>query len=304
MTVRRVSYSKNVLKKDGGAIMSKYTSVSYEWLNWIIDRLENGYSPRSLVKTMIERGFDVMTANQLVARIASMRNASLKISEGGPDNFIYESPRISTNENIIHTSDRDIKVIARVEKPVVMVLDDLLSAEECDELVALSKEKKLTRSTVIDSQTGKVSVDPVRTSSGTFFSFNEFEIISKLDLRIAEVMNCPVQNGEEIQILNYEIGKEFKPHYDYFNTASGSKIANGGQRISTLVMYLNDVAAGGETIFPKIGLSVIPKKGSAVYFEYCNSLGQVNPMTLHGGSPVISGEKWVATKWMRQERRN
>lgn len=79
------------------------------------------------------------------------------------------------------------------------------------------------------------------------------------------------------------------------------QLINGGQRVSTLIMYLNDVVSGGETIFPKIGLSIVPKKGSAaaVYFEYSNSLGQVDPLTLHGGSPVVQGEKW-----MRQQRRN
>ncbi|WP_442603088.1 2OG-Fe(II) oxygenase [Paenibacillus sp. KN14-4R] len=119
-------------------------------------------------------------------------------------------------------------------------------------------------------------------------------------------MNCPIQNGEEIQILNYDIGKKYKPHFDYFAAASGSKVqlANGGQRMSTLVIYLNDVVSGGETLFPKIGLSIVPQMGSAVYFEYSNSLGQVDPLTLHGGSPVVQGEKWIATKWMRQQRRN
>lgn len=306
MTVRRVSYTKNGLKKDGRLIMNKYTSVSYEWLDWIIESLENGHSPLTLVGSMVEKGYDELVADQLVARLAKMRNSNLKILDEISDNYIYESPRITIKENVIHTSDRDIQVIARLEKPVVVVLDNMLSAEECDAMVVHAKAKELTRSVVVDSQTGNQSVDPVRTSSGTFLHFNESELISRLDQRIAQVMNCPIQNGEEIQILNYKVGKEYKPHYDYFNNHSGSgaQLGNGGQRISTLVIYLNDVVAGGETIFPKIGLSVVPKKGSAVYFEYCNSFGQVNPLTLHGGAPVIQGEKWIATKWMRQEQRN
>jgi prolyl 4-hydroxylase len=67
-------------------------------------------------------------------------------------------------------------------------------------------------------------------------------------------------------------------------------------------MYLNDVPAGGETVFPKLNLSVVPEKGSAVHFEYCNSLGQIDARTLHGGLPVKEGEKWISTKWMRQRR--
>jgi len=55
-------------------------------------------------------------------------------------------------------------------------------------------------------------------------------------------------------------------------------------------------------IFPDIGLSVTPKKGAVVYFEYCNSQNQVDRLTLHAGKPVVAGEKWIATKWMRQRR--
>ena len=134
---------------------------------------------------------------------------------------------------------------------------------------------------------------------------DENPFIARLDRRIAEVMNWPVENGEGLQILNYQIGGEYKAHFDYFAPADpGSQVhlAHGGQRVSTLVMYLNEVEAGGETVFPDIGLSVVPKKGSAVYFEYCNSLGQVDPLSLHSGMPVIQGEKWIATKWMRQRR--
>lgn len=287
--------------------MSKVTSISFEWLDWIIENLANGYTPRSLVNIMVKKGYDEMAADQLVARIAIMMNTKLKLSSGSRNNYIYETPRFPMQENIIHTSDRDIQVIARVNKPVVVALDNLLSPEECDEIVTLAKKKKMARSMVIDPQTGMASVDNARTSSGTFFRHNESEIITRLDRRIAEVMNCPIQNGEEIKILNYKIGEEYKPHFDYLpvtNPGSKLQLVNGGQRTSTLIIYLNDVVSGGETIFPEIGLSIVPKKGSAVYFEYCNSLGQVDPLTLHGGSPVIQGEKWIATKWMRQGRRN
>ena len=72
-------------------------------------------------------------------------------------------------------------------------------------------------------------------------------------------------------------------------------------RISTLIMYLNDVEEGGETIFPSLNLSIKPQKGMAVYFEYFYNDQAVNELTLHGGSPVIKGEKWVATQWMRKK---
>jgi prolyl 4-hydroxylase len=67
-------------------------------------------------------------------------------------------------------------------------------------------------------------------------------------------------------------------------------------------MYLNDVEEGGETYFPKLNFSVAPKKGMAVYFEYFYDNHHLNELTLHGGSPIIDGEKWAATQWMRRKR--
>lgn len=71
---------------------------------------------------------------------------------------------------------------------------------------------------------------------------------------------------------------------------------------SFLVIYLNDVKDGGETIFPEIGLSIVPRAGHAVYFSYCNADNQLDSRSLHGGAPVRIGEKWIATKWLRQRR--
>ena len=112
-------------------------------------------------------------------------------------------------------------------------------------------------------------------------------------------MNIPIEHGESMQILRYTPGQEYKAHYDYFSSTSQAAKNN---RISTLIMYLNDVEQGGETFFPKLNLSVTPKKGMAVYFEYFYTDNDLNELTLHGGSPVIAGEKWVATQWMRKQK--
>jgi prolyl 4-hydroxylase len=189
-------------------------------------------------------------------------------------------------------------------RPVLAVFDNILSAQECDELIRLSSIK-LKRSTIVDPKTGEEEVIEDRSSFGTFFTLNESDFIVNLEQRIAAVMNLPVENGEGLQILHYKVGGEYKPHFDFFSpgdTGSAVHLARGGQRVSTMVMYLNDVKGAGETIFPDLGLSVTPKKGSAVYFEYCNSQNQLDPLTLHGGAPVADGEKWIATKWMRERR--
>jgi prolyl 4-hydroxylase len=213
----------------------------------------------------------------------------------------FTFPRLPRDVRRIQTADREVLVAMRIEQPEVALFENLLSTEECDELMELSRVK-LKQSTIVDPQTGKYEVIQDRSSYGTFFNVNETPFIAKLDARIAAVMNWPVENGEGLQILNYKIGGEYKPHFDYFppeHPGSAEHIANGGQRVSTLIIYLNDVDAGGDTIFPPLGLAIRPKKGSAVYFEYVNQEGEIDPHTLHGGAPVTHGEKWIATKWMR-----
>lgn len=60
-------------------------------------------------------------------------------------------------------------------------------------------------------------------------------------------------NGEDMQVLRYEPGQKYDPHYDYF--VDKVNIARGGHRIATVLMYLSDVVKGGETVFPMAEVS-------------------------------------------------
>jgi prolyl 4-hydroxylase len=276
-----------------------------EWLTWIDDNLVRGCTAQSIVEALVKSNVASGLAQAAVDQ-AAKRQARSPQKTGAlmPDAYVYQTPRLPQTGNVIRTHDRDVRVSLRLSKPVIAVFDNLLSAQECDELVRLSGIK-LKRSGVIDPKTGEIVVVDARSSFGTFFYRDESAFITGLDRRIAEVMHWPEENGEGIQVLNYQVGAEYKAHYDYFppdDPGSQAHLSKSGQRVSTLVMYLNDVAEGGETTFPELHLAITPKKGSAAYFEYTNTLGQVNPLTFHSGVPVVKGEKWIATKWMRQRR--
>ena len=193
-------------------------------------------------------------------------------------------------------TDREVVIVARLEEPLIVVLENVLSNEECDELIRLAKAKDNMQRSKIGATR---EVNELRTSSSMFLEESENEIVARVEKRIAAIMNIPIEHGEGLQILKYTPGQEYKAHYDFFS--STSKAANNN-RISTLVMYLNDVEQGGETFFPKLDFSVSPQKGTAVYFEYFYTDQNVNELTLHGGAPVIAGEKWVATQWMRKQK--
>lgn len=283
-------------------------SLSNEWLTWIQLNLARGCTAQSMVDAMVRDRIDpevaALAVRQVAATTAGGIAESTRAEETALDARAFAAPNFPQTGKAIRTRDRDVSVRLRIAKPVIAVLDDLLSAAECAELIGLSAVK-IKRSTVVDPVTGEHKVIDDRGSFGTFFSINENDLIARLDRRIAEVMCWPVENGEGLQILNYKVGGEYKPHFDYFppdDAGSRQHLANGGQRVSTMVIYLNDVEEGGETSFPSLNLSILPRKGSAVYFEYCDSRGQVDPLTLHAGAPVVAGEKWIATKWMRQGR--
>ncbi len=177
-----------------------------------------------------------------------------------------------------------------------------MSPGECDELIALARPR-LVPSTVVDPQTGQDVVAGYRNSLGMFFRPGESPLIARLDRRFAELMRLPVENGEGLQVLCYGEGGATAPHFDFVaptNDANRASLARSGQRVSTLLIYLNDVPEGGQTIFPRAGWTIQPRRGSAVCFESCNRRGQLDPQSLHAGQPVLRGQKWVVTKWMRQ----
>lgn len=196
--------------------------------------------------------------------------------------------------NKIKTEDREIKIIARFEEPLVVVLGSVLDDEECEALIQLSKDL-LQRSKIGSTK----EVSDIRTSSGAFLTDVKSNILARVEKRVSAIMGIPIEHGEGLHILNYKPGQEYKEHLDYF--APTSKAAKNN-RISTLVLYLNDVEEGGTTFFPKLNLTVCPQKGMAVYFEYFYNDPILNESTLHAGTPVVKGEKWIATQWMRRQK--
>ncbi|CAL9039727.1 prolyl 4-hydroxylase 1-like isoform X1 [Musa acuminata AAA Group] len=197
--------------------------------------------------------------------------------------------------------------------PRVILFHNFLSMEECDYLRAIAKPR-LRTSTVVDIKTGKGMKSDVRTSSGMFLSSEErkYPIIEAIEKRIAVFSQVPAENGELIQVLRYETSQLYRPHHDYFSDTFNLK--RGGQRVATMLMYLSDDVEGGETYFPMAGsgecscggkvvkgLCVKPNKGDAVLFWSMGLDGETDPNSLHGGCAVLRGEKWSATKWMRQK---
>jgi prolyl 4-hydroxylase len=184
------------------------------------------------------------------------------------------------------------------------VIEGFLAPSLCDELMKLAMPR-LTRSKVWSTEKGQEVEDSYRVSEQIFLGSQETELVANIERRIAEITRTPMENGEGIQVVRYLSGGYYKAHFDYFEpllVTNKAVLDRGGQRILTFMVYLNDVAEGGSTNFPRIGFRAQPKQGRAIYWSNVQPDGSVDPATEHSAEAVIAGEKWIFTKWIRERR--
>lgn len=265
---------------------------------WVAQHLAQGQPPAALVDAMRERQVAPAAAQAIVDAFVRARERgepfpvdTVEVGTVVPGARLAEGPAVQTH-------DRRIRVAMRTGAPLLAVLQDVLDGAECEALIALARPR-LKPSTLVDPVSGRDVASGLRGSLGMFFRPAETPLIAQIDRRLAELMGLPVSHGEGLQLLHYPVGAGSAPHFDFLqpsNDANRASIARSGQRISTLVCYLNDVADGGETDFPERGWQVTPQRGNAVVFEYDGA----DERSLHASRPVRAGEKWVATKWMRE----
>lgn len=281
-------------------------SVTIELRQWIVEQAAAGFAREAVMASMVASGWQMSVALKALEStwkepVPVPTQPALAVRREGatalrrlPDLDLSLSPRQ------IDAGDRMVDVIASLSQPRVVVLGNLLSAEECEALIE-SARPQLARSLTVATKTGGEELNPDRTSSGMFFTRGQTPEVARIEARIARLLNWPVENGEGFQVLHYRPGAEYKPHYDYFDPdepGTPTILKRGGQRLATLVMYLSEPARGGGTTFPDAGLEVAPVRGNAVFFSYDRP--HPSTRTLHGGAPVIEGDKWVATKWLRE----
>lgn len=171
----------------------------------------------------------------------------------------------------------------------VIEIPDFLTHEECDLLIQISKTVGLEKSLTVDGLNLKH-----RTSDTVWLKDND-DIVQQISKKVSVLTNTPITHQELIQVVHYNTGGKFKPHYDADNTSSNGT----SDRLSTFLIYLNDGYKGGDTTFPVINKSIVPKKGKAIYFYNLDKKNnKLIYEALHQGSPVTEGEKWIANKWI------
>lgn len=188
------------------------------------------------------------------------------------------------------------------ERPRILTAKSMMSKGECERMIAKTRGK-LRRAGTYDPTSGKETTVDERSNSKAELTLTDVDIpIVLLQLRMSNLLGLPVPCFEPTNILHYAPGQEFKQHVDYLNMDSPGLAANMtalGQRIVTLLVYLNDGYEGGETHFPRLNYSFKGRTGDALMFGNVSEKGEPEPLSLHAGAPPRSGEKWVLSQWVR-----
>lgn len=284
--------------------MTSPQTVTPELRQWIIEQARAGCRPDDVLTAMRRSGWDEATAldalTDTLQTFLGSQGGTQPVAQALPAPVRVPEPALAGSPSTVWAHDRQVQVLLTLHNPRVVVFGGLLSDAECDAMVAAAAPR-MARSETVVNETGGNEVNASRTSDGMFFGRGELPICQTVEARIAALVNWPVVNGEGLQVLHYRPGAEYKPHHDYFDPAQPGMAAvlrRGGQRVATIVMYLNTPEQGGGTVFPDVQLEVAPIKGNAVFFSYDRP--HAITRSLHGGAPVLAGEKWVATKWLRE----
>lgn len=200
--------------------------------------------------------------------------------------------------------------------PRLFLWPNFLSLDKVQRIIDLANSRLAPSQLMLNEDDKEENHANVRTSEGTFLGRHDDEVLAYVEDKIAALTGIPLDHGEFFNVLRYKQGQHYDQHYDYFPEDMYGKM--DGNRMATVLLYLSTVEEGGETIFPiegKHGLEMLnngtvdyvrcdigykykPRAGDALLFYSTYPSGELDQHSLHGGCPVVKGEKWVMTKWM------
>jgi hypothetical protein len=188
------------------------------------------------------------------------------------------------------------------EDPLIRALPGLLSAELCDALIDRGRRFLRPARIYNELKGGNTMGQTRRHSSAPIFRYTDMDLVTEaVSNRVCALAGLPAANAEALQVLNYQVDEYFAPHVDFLDPGfegHAASLRQNGQRVVTVLVYLNDDLEGGETEFLRLGLKHRGRKGDALMFRNVDAQGRPDPRTLHAGTPPTRGEKWVLSVWI------
>jgi prolyl 4-hydroxylase len=196
------------------------------------------------------------------------------------------------------------KIVTHNTEPFVATLDNCLTQEECEHMIRISKPA-MKKSLVSFDKIGVESSG--RTSQNAWIQHDHDEITKRIGEKIAKIVGMPLENAEAFQVIYYDTSAEYRNHYDSWEHDGSEKtlrcMKNGGARLKTALVYLNDVEKGGSTRLNRLNIDVLPNIGKLLLFENTYTGTNVrHPQSEHAGMPVIKGEKYAFNLWFKECR--
>lgn len=182
---------------------------------------------------------------------------------------------------------------------MILELENFITKEECKALIKLIKKEN--QPSLLAEDTEEAVSSDYRTSSTCYLPHTD-KTVQRVLNKIAMTIGCSVERIEDLQGQLYKKGQEFKEHYDWFEGESYKYYCMAsGNRTDTLMIYLNEGMEGGETEFQKLGIKYEPVEGKALWWKNIID-GQTNEEVLHSGNPILKGEKYILTAWVRENK--
>ena len=197
--------------------------------------------------------------------------------------------------------------------PRAYIFPDFFSEEEMQKVITLATPKMKRSEVAKFKNDGKDTqgegVDEARTSSGAWLNDDAFA--KGLKKKISAVTGLPVAEYELFQVLRYERGQRYEAHHDFFDPALYGE--QGFNRVATFYTFLTDDFEAGDFGLPRAnkgknpsnlqacqtGLTVKPKRGTAVLFYGMKPDRHLDKYSLHTGCTVGKGTKWSMVLWMQ-----
>lgn len=197
-----------------------------------------------------------------------------------------------------------IRMRRRCEAPRIFTAEGFLPPAACAWLIAAA-HPKLQAAPIKDPARGGLAVDAARTNTVAGSHPLEPDLVLQLArMRISAMIDTPMTQLEAANILHYAPGQEYRPHFDFIRPEEarsfGEELASMGQRMATVLVYLNDGYEGGETHFLRLDWGFKGKTGDALVFWNLSADGKLERDSMHAGLPVKQGEKWLLSQWVRQ----
>lgn len=186
-------------------------------------------------------------------------------------------------------------------EPKMFMYHDVMTEDQIQEIKTLGRPR-LDRSVVFHkTEDGTTTPQDYRISKTGWLRDSEGASVKRFSFTAAAIGNLTLDYAEELQVLNYGIGGHYEPHFDFASNREPTEYEKvRGNRIATFICYLSDVQAGGATVFPYLGVSYFPRKGSCAFWYNLLRSGEGDKRTRHAACPVLSGVKWACNKWFRE----